>query len=367
VKNSTSLSRIALQKFKKNFWGVFSLGFLTLCVLIAIFAYALAPDNSQNANQMHLSIHSKNPGFSVQMLTIPVTVEKQNPLSVFFFGKKNANTEIPVSKFTLNENSIEITEYTPDGTEGLQKEYALSLFPKASSAKEIPKKYISEKKFLLGTDKYGRDLLSRMLIGIRISLAIGFVAVFISLIIGVTMGAIAGYYGGKVDTAIMWLINVTWSIPTLLLVIAITLALGKGFWQVFIAVGLTMWVEVARVVRGQVMGVKQMQYVTAARALGFNDFRIIVKHILPNSMAPVIIISAANFAGAILIESGLSFLGIGAQPPMPSWGGIIKDHYAYIILGKPYLALIPGLAIMSLVTAFMLIGNALRDAMDVRN
>ena len=205
-----------------------------------------------------------------------------------------------------------------------------------------------------------------MIIGIRISLAIGFVAVFISLIIGITLGAIAGYFGGKVDAMIMWLINVTWSIPTLLLVIAITLALGKGFWQVFIAVGLTMWVEVARVVRGQVMGVKKMQYVTAARALGFNDLRINTRHILPNSMAPVIIISAANFAAAILIESGLSFLGIGAQPPMPSWGGIIKDHYAYIILGKPYLALIPGIAIMSLVTAFMMIGNALRDALDVK-
>lgn len=127
-----------------------------------------------------------------------------------------------------------------------------------------------------------------------------------------------------------------------------------------------MWVEVARVVRGQVMSVKQMQYVTAARALGFKDFRIITRHILPNSMAPVIIISAANFAAAILIESGLSFLGIGAQPPMPSWGGIIKDHYAYIILGKPYLAIIPGVAIMSLVTAFMLMGNALRDALDVK-
>ncbi|MCB0467377.1 MAG: ABC transporter permease [Aequorivita sp.] len=367
MKNSTSLTQIALRKFKKNFWGVFSLGFLTLCILVAIFAYALAPDNSQNANQMHLSVHSKNPGFSVQMLTIPAAVEKQNPLSVFFFGKKNADTEIPISKYSLTENSIEITEYTPDGIDGLQKEYPLSLFPKVSFVKEIPEKYISEKKFLLGTDKYGRDLLSRMLIGIRVSLAIGFVAVFISLVIGIALGAIAGYFGGKVDAAIMWLINVTWSIPTLLLVIAITLALGKGFWQVFIAVGLTMWVEVARVVRGQVMGVKQMQYVTAARALGFNDFRIIVKHILPNSMAPVIIISAANFASAILIESGLSFLGIGAQPPMPSWGGIIKDHYAYIILGKPYLALIPGLAIMSLVTAFMLIGNALRDAMDVRN
>src|SRR5690606_2841180 len=154
------------------------------------------------------------------------------------------------------------------------------------------------------------------------SLGIGFIAVFISLLIGITLGAIAGYYGGKIDTLIMWLINVTWSIPTLLLVIAITLTLGKGFWQVFIAVGLPMWVEVARVVRGQVMGVKQLQFVTAARALGFNDFRIVTKHIIPHVLAPVIVISAANFAGAILIESGLSFLGIGAQPPMPSWGAM---------------------------------------------
>ncbi len=367
MNKSTSLTKVALQKFKRNFWGVFSFGFLVICVLVAVFAYALAPDNSQNANQMHLAIHSKPPGFSVQMLTIPAKAEEQNAFSVFFFGKKNADTEIPISNYTLKEESLQVTEYTLDGTEGLQKEYKLSLFPNARNLEEIPKQYISEKKFILGTDKYGRDLLSRMLIGIRISLAIGFVAVFISLVIGITMGAVAGYFGGKVDAAIMWVINVTWSIPTLLLVIAITLALGKGFWQVFIAVGLTMWVEVARVVRGQVLGVKEMQYVTAARALGFKDLRIIVRHILPNAMAPVIIISAANFAGAILIESGLSFLGIGAQPPMPSWGGIIKDHYAYIILGKPYLAIIPGLAIMSLVTAFMLIGNALRDALDVRS
>jgi peptide/nickel transport system permease protein len=333
---------------------------------MAIFAYALAPDDSENANQMHLSIHSKQPGFIVRMLTIPNTVKQEGGFSTFFFGKKNVATEIPINSYDVVPGGIAITEYTLDGVSGLQKEYPLSAFPKISSADEIPKQYISEKKFLLGTDKYGRDLLSRMLIGIRISLAIGFVAVFISLIIGITLGATAGYFGGKVDAAIMWLINVTWSIPTLLLVIAITLALGKGFWQVFIAVGLTMWVEVARVVRGQVMSVKQMQYVTAARALGYTDFRIILKHILPNALAPVIIISAANFAGAILIESGLSFLGIGAQPPMPSWGGIIKDHYSYIILGKPYLAVIPGLAIMSLVTAFMLIGNALRDALDVK-
>ncbi len=363
---SISLTTIALRKFRKNFWGVFSFSFLVLCLLAAIFAYALAPDNSRNANQMHLAIHSKKPGFTVSMLTIPAAVEQENGFSSFFFGRKNTATEIPISAYNLLDSSIEIVEYTTDGVAGIAKQYELALFPAADNVTEIAKEYVSEKKFLLGTDKYGRDLLSRMLIGIRISLAIGFVAVFISLIIGVTLGAIAGYFGGKTDAAIMWLINVTWSIPTLLLVIAITLALGKGFWQVFIAVGLTMWVEVARVVRGQVMGVKQMQYVTAARALGYTDFRIILKHILPNALAPVIIISAANFAGAILIESGLSFLGIGAQPPMPSWGGIIKDHYSYIILGKPYLAIIPGLAIMSLVTAFMLIGNALRDALDVR-
>ena len=367
MKKATSLTKIALQKFKKNFWGVFSFSFLVLCILIAVFAYALAPDNSENANQMHLSVHSKSPGFTTQLLTIPQEVKQESGFSVFFFGKKSAASEIPISSYELTDTGIQITEYTGDVTEGLQKEYTLSLFPKLTSVEQIPKQYVKQKKFYLGTDKYGRDLLSRMLIGIRISLAIGFVAVFISLLIGVTLGSIAGYFGGKVDAVIMWLINVTWSIPTLLLVIAITLALGKGFWQVFIAVGLTMWVEVARVVRGQVMGVKEMQYVTAARALGFNHFRIITKHILPNAMAPVIIISAANFAGAILIESGLSFLGIGAQPPMPSWGGIIKDHYAYIILGKPYLAVIPGIAIMSLVTAFMLIGNALRDALDVRS
>jgi len=364
---ATSLSKIALQKFQKNFWGVFSFTFLMLCIFIAIFAYVIAPDDSKNANQMHLSIHSKAPGFTVEMLTLPSGLSTtQNFLEATFFGKENTATAVPIKNYSVITSGIEIEEYIEDGLQGQIKVYPLTVFPEATSPKDIPQKYIKEQKFLLGTDKYGRDLLSRMLVGMRISLSIGFVAVFISLLIGITLGALAGYYGGRVDALIMWLINVTWSIPTLLLVIAITLALGKGFWQVFIAVGLTMWVEVARVVRGQVMGVKQMQYVTAARALGFRNYRIITKHILPNVMAPVIVISAANFAGAILIESGLSFLGIGAQPPMPSWGAMIKDHYSYIILGKGYLAVIPGLAIMSLVMAFMLMGNALRDAMDVK-
>jgi len=360
---SNSLKQLALQKFKKDFWGVFSFYFIVLVGLVSVFAYVFAPDDSQYANQMHLAIHSKRPGFKVTMLTIPSKIKvNQSGFDRLFFGKKNTDTEIPISAFEIKDTALIYKEYASDGLEGAEKKIKRSAFPNNS-----PKDFIQEKSFLFGTDKYGRDLISRVLVGARISFFIGFVAVLISLLIGIFMGSIAGYFGGKVDAIIMWIINVTWSIPTLLLVIAITLALGKGFWQVFIAVGLTMWVEVARVVRGQIISAKEMQYVTAARALGFNDFRIITKHILPNILAPVIVISAANFAAAILIESGLSFLGIGAQPPMASWGAMIKDHYNYIILGKPYLAIIPGLCIMSLVMAFMLIGNALRDALDVKN
>ncbi|WP_055434944.1 ABC transporter permease [Lacinutrix algicola] len=360
---ANSLSKLALQKFKKNFWGVFSFYFILFIGVISVFAYVFAPDNSRHANQMHVSIHSKAPGFSVEMLVLPSQIKnEQGFIDKLFFGNINTVTEIPITQYSISGNTISYTEYASDGLKGVEKNYTLDEDNTINT-----ETLITKKTFHLGTDKYGRDLLSRILVGARISFFIGFVAVFISLVIGIFMGSVAGYFGGKIDAFIMWIINVTWSIPTLLLVIAITLALGKGFWQVFIAVGLTMWVEVARVVRGQIISAKEMQYVTAARALGFNNYRIITKHILPNIMAPVIVICAANFAAAILIESGLSFLGIGAQPPMASWGAMIKDHYNYIILGKPYLAIIPGLCIMFLVMAFMLIGNALRDALDVKN
>ena len=158
-----------------------------------------------------------------------------------------------------------------------------------------------------------------------------------------------------------------WSVPTLLLVIALTMVIGKGFWQIFIAVGLTMWVEVARVVRGQILSIKQKDYIEAAKVLGYSHSRTIRKHILPNVMAPVIVISASNFASAILIEAGLSFLGVGIQPPMPSWGNMIKENYGYLLVGLPHLSLAPGIAIMLLVLAFIIIGNSLRDAFDVRN
>ncbi len=367
TQHNQSLTQIAFQKFKKNTWGMVSLTCIVLVVILSAFAYILAPDSSTNANQMHLSIHSKSPGFQVKMLSIPLLEKSDKKISEYFFGQPNYVTEIPIQSCVISGNILRYKEYNDDVSLALTKEIALDKFIGYHSMAQVEKECIQTQTFYLGTDKYGRDLLSRMLIGSRVSIAIGFVAVLISVIVGLFFGALGGYFGGKIDAFVMWLVNIIWSIPTLLLVIAITLALGKGFWQVFVAVGLTMWVEVARVVRGQIISVKEMQYVTAAKALGYSHGRIIINHILPNIMAPVIVISAANFASAILVESGLSFLGLGAQPPIPSWGGMIKDHYSYIILGKPYLALVPGTAIMLITLAFMLTGNALRDALDVKS
>ena len=213
----------------------------------------------------------------------------------------------------------------------------------------------------LGTDRYGRDVLSRLMAGSAISLGVGLSAVLISLLIGILLGAWAGYRGGRIDAFVSWWVQVIWTLPTLLMVLAITLAFGKGLWQVFLAIGLTMWVDVARVVRGQFMSLREMEFIEAAQAIGYSDLRIMFRHMLPNAVGPIIVIAAANFAAAILIESGLSFLGYGAQIPIPSWGNIVQEHYHLITGRHAWLAIAPGALIVSVVLAFTFIGDGLRE------
>lgn len=241
---------------------------------------------------------------------------------------------------------------------------------KVTTALELTQKFekdnLEYRTFILGTDHTGRDMLSRLLFGVRISLGIGLVSVIISLIVGLTLGSLAGFFGGMVDSVIMWFMTVVWSIPGIMLVIAISLALqSRGVWVAFVAVGLTTWVEIARVVRGQILSVKEKLYIEAARALGMRSLRIIRVHIWPNIIGPLIVIITSNFASAILIEAGLSFLGLGVAPPMPSWGIMVADGFRLMTTpGGFYLVFFPSFCISLMVLAFNLFGNGLRDAFD---
>jgi len=398
---SRSLSYYSWQKLKKNKLAIVGIVIIIIATLVAILGSLIRPDATPNANDQKLQLARKKPGFSISLLKVRKNREIEDVHfweRMFFGGKETSYTTIPIFSYEFIGSSIMIEEYTGTNERFPGKKIPFNLadvvYPidpayryeeEASginfytirgekikrSIKELQNEIIEnnivEKTYWLGTDQFGRDMLSRLMAGTIVSLSVGFISVFISIVIGISVGAIGGFFRGWVDDMIMWVINVVWSIPTLLLVIAITFALGKGFWQIFVAVGLTMWVEVARVVRGQIISIREIEFVEAGRALGYNNFRLITKHVLPNVIGPVIVLSASNFAYAVLVESGLSFLGIGLQPPMPSWGRMIKDHYGFIMVDGAYLAVLPGLAIMIMVLVFMLVGNGLRDAMDTKS
>lgn len=348
--------------------AVVALGIIILTILIAVFAYMLAPDNTPYANRMIIELAAKEPGFKKELLLVPKHVQQGTDEGwSLFSGTLNNFTAVPINGYWQSGDQLFVRHYIDDDMEDtlLFSIAALSASAGPSFA-QIQKEQIITRTFWLGTDRYGRDILSRLIVGSRVSIAVGFVAVILSLTIGIVLGAFAGYFGGIVDDAVMWVINILWAIPTLLLVFAITLTIGKGFWEIFVAIGLTMWVSAARLIRGQVLVIREMEYITAARAIGLSDMRIIFRHILPNIAGPLMVIAASNFAAAILIEAGLNFLGIGVQPPQPSWGLMIKEHYNFLLTNKPLLAIIPGIAIMLLVYAFNVLGNALRDVLDVR-
>ncbi len=387
----------------KNKPAIASLIVICIAIVLAVIGPSIAPDKTPDADDQILELANVSPGYSTKVLLVRKNREEKSPniFSRILFGTDNPNQVIPITSYTFDDSAnIVVQAYKGEGrtpetmtfsivnvTNALsinsptikingdqatfitfdEKQKSASL---AKLKNEIEQHNIVTKKYYLGTDTYGRDILSRLLFGVRVSLSVGLIAVLISMTIGIFMGSVAGFYRGTVDNIIMWLINVIWSIPTILLAMAIRFAIGDkipSFLAIFIAVGLSMWVEVARIVRGQVLSAREMEYVQAARSLGFNNVRIIMKHILPNIIGPIMVIAASDFASAILIEAGLSFVGIGVKPPTPSWGTMLNDHRQYLTVpGKAFLALAPGICIMVMVLAFNLLGNGLRDAFDVK-
>jgi peptide/nickel transport system permease protein len=311
--------------------GKFWIGAIAIFALLAILAPVISPDRSENANSQNLYL------------------AKTSPFTTIYSIHYGDNIFYTTEFAELASNELRFKALNDGNTR--------TLLPDT----------MEQQLYILGTDKFGRDLLSRLLGGARISLAVGFLAVCISLFFGLSLGLIAGYFGGWPDKVISWIINVVWSVPTLLLVIGLTVAFGKGLFQVFIAVGLTMWIELARVTRGQVISLKEKEFVIAAKLLGMPQIKIFWRYILPQLTGVILVLSAANFSTAILLEAGLSFLGIGAQIPTPTWGGIIKNHFSLISTEYAFIPLLAGGCIMMCVMAFMQMSNALQQFFDKRS
>ncbi|WP_345070519.1 ABC transporter permease [Hymenobacter fastidiosus] len=364
------------QRLLQNRPAMLGLGFILLCALVALAGYWVLPDNSPDANNGVVQLQKEPPGFTATLLRLPLPDSARpaadNALRTWQQGREPRFRDAPIGSYRIVGDSVLIEPYqNHSALAELPKRYSLAeVAGRPGSAAElsqlVEQQHIVRRTYWLGTDKAGRDELSRLLLGTRISLGIGLVAVLISLALGMLVGALAGYVGGWVDSLLLGVMTVVWSIPGIMLVIAISLALdSRGVWTSFIAVGLTMWVDVARVVRGQMLGLREKTFVEAGRVLGLPQSRLIMWHLLPNMTGPLIVIATSNFAAAILLEAGLSFLGLGVQPPAPSWGLMVNEGFQ--LLGTEaglWLTLLPGLAISLLVLSFNLLGNGLRDAYD---
>jgi ABC-type dipeptide/oligopeptide/nickel transport system permease subunit len=398
------------QRMLRNKPAMVGLVVILIAHFVAILGYLIMPDNSPNASDGAVQIQKQLPGFEVNFIKKlkNVEIEERGFFHRMFYGQESSYILTPVTEISMEDWHVTYRTFSMSKTTkgNTEKVFILTSVRKvydegdkyldeekniykiewdgvtyldekgnkqSATLKELQTEFfdknIEHRKYYLGTDRSGRDILSKLIFGTRIALAIGFVSVLISLFLGVSLGAIAGFLGGKVDSFISWLMTVVWSVPAIMLIIAISIALqSKGIWVAFVAVGLTMWVEVARVVRGQLLEIKEKNFIEAARALGLNNARIIIRHILPNLFGPIIVIANANYASAILLEAGLSFLGLGVQPPMPSWGNMVNEGFHSIgVDGGIYLVLFPSLCIMVMILSFNMFGNGLRDAYDPKS
>ena len=331
---------VAWRRLKKNRGAVIGMIVLAVMIIMAVFAPLVTPFDPTT---QILEYSVKPAMFRGSVLY------KKNPVD------PSRPSIIAVSTFEQRGDSVYYRD--PAG-----EPYTISVTQLMSTNVD---EYHAEPLFLLGTDRFGRDIYTRLIYGMRVSLSVGLISESIALAIGIILGALAGYFRGWVDDGIMWFVNVVWSFPTILLVVAFSVILGKGYWQTFVAIGISSWVDIARIVRGQFFSIREQEYVEATRALGYGHVRTIFRHMLLNSAVPIIVLSTAGFSTAIIAEASLSFIGLCVQPPTPSWGQMIKDGYGYIALGTNWgMTLFPSIAMAIAVLVLNVFGDGLRDALD---
>mgnify|MGYP001036347640 CR=1 FL=1 len=384
-----------MNQIKKYPFFAFGVAVIGLVFIVAIFGSFLRPDSSRYASTQHRTLSKLPPLTTITFLRVRKNIpssDKSFKSRVRIGGVESDWAYFPYESIELGKKYIKL-EF-----KGRQKEfyyadvlYLLDPLTLKSISKnlgsalnfididnnlisvshneiqsQVEKEAFISKSFILGTDALGRDVLSRLMAGSSISLSIGFFAVIGSVLLGLIIGLFAGYFGGVVDQFLSWCINLFWSIPAILLVVAVTIALGTGATALIIGVSLVLWVEMAQVVRYTVRSIRLKDFVKALRLMGLSHLTIVFRHILPNLYGPIAVLASTSFADAVMLEAGLSFLGIGVEPPQPTWGNMIRDSYGYIITGdSAFLAIIPSIALILLILSFVFVSNGLKDLMGL--
>jgi peptide/nickel transport system permease protein len=335
---------ISIRKYDiATWWPVYG---IVAVIIMALTSQLWVVDNTQNSNRQAPQVALLKGGEVVRYIRL------------------NNDEWIPILSHRREGNALYYIPRLSGGVSG-QEERILSEVT-GNEKKTLDRSDVVSVRHWLGTDVLGRDILSRLMYGVRLSLLIGFLAILVSAVIGTSVGLLSGFLGGWLDKVTLTFINSLWSIPTILLVFAFVLAIGRGLGNIVLAIGLTMWVDMARLVRGLTMQLRETEYIGATRALGYPDLRILSRHILPNVVDPMIVLATVNFATAILVEAGISYLGFGIAPPKPSVGQILSENYGYAIGGHWMKSVMPALTICVMVLLLNLSGNNLRDHLDVK-